>query len=884
MSTHNNLDKICVAIVVSSLVLTTLFMNGEALGITKIVDEDAEQNSDSEYFTTNDQNGSWDTSGATVITLTGDGATISGNGAYTNDGNVVITNAGYYVVTGSLRDGYISVDAYDSSKVYIQLNGVEIDCSDDACIRVDQADKVFLTLAEGSQNILTSGSTYSDEALNDGTDGAIFAHDDLTINGSGSLTVSAEYRHGIAANDDLVITGGTINVTAAADGIRGKDSMRIKEASITVDAGDDGLVTSNEEENGYLYIESGTINVTAADDAVHTTGDITMVGGDVTITAGDDGIHSDSSVFISDGTLLINDCYEGIEALIIDVSGGDVTIYPEDDGFNANGNSDSQIGGGGGPGGNMGGGDMGGHGMSGQGMSGDMSGHGMSDDMSGDSASGDTSGSFGPGGGMGRPDMSGDSASGDTASSSFGPGGKGGHGGPGGQMGGQGDQTEDAQSGSQTEETAGQTPSDGGSTEAGQMPSDGGSTEAGQMPSDGGSTEAGQTPSDGGSTEAGQTPSDMNSSDDSSQTDTESADEETYINITGGTITIINEKGNDADGLDSNGDIFISGGTVYVSLVGSGSNSAVDYGSESGGVAEISGGTIIACGASSMAEAFDTSSTQASILYNTSTTAEAGTTLAIEDTDGNVLLSWDVPCSFSSALVSFPEMEVGGTYVVAIGDNVEEITLEEVSASYGDAQSSMFGGNMNWGGMQSRGGGGQTPPDMAQSGSTSSEFAGQTPPDMAQSGSTSSEFAGQMPPDMAQSGSTSGEFAGQTPPDMAQNGSTSGDMAGQTPPDMSQNGSTSGDMAGQTPPDMAQNGDTSGEAGQMPSDMGQEGMTGGPMMQDQGQQEQSQEEEDQAAEDTVTAEPVTAESWGILGGCAALLAAAIAVAKFYKKH
>ena len=52
MSTHNNLDKICVAIVICSLVLTVLFMNGEALGITKIVDEDAEQNSDSAYFTT----------------------------------------------------------------------------------------------------------------------------------------------------------------------------------------------------------------------------------------------------------------------------------------------------------------------------------------------------------------------------------------------------------------------------------------------------------------------------------------------------------------------------------------------------------------------------------------------------------------------------------------------------------------------------------------------------------------------------------------------------------------------------------------------------------------------------------------------------------------
>ena len=96
-----------------------------------------------------------------------------------------------------------------------------------------------------------------------------------------------------------------------------------------------------------------------------------------------------------------------------------------------------------------------------------------------------------------------------------------------------------------------------------------------------------------------------------------------------------------------------------------------------------------------MAEAFDSSSTQTSLLYNTSTISEAGTTLAIEDIDGNVLLSWEVPCSFSSALVSCPQMETGETYTVVIGENEETITLEEVSASYGEAQSSMFGGNMN---------------------------------------------------------------------------------------------------------------------------------------------------------------------------------------------
>ena len=786
MSTHSKLDKICVAIVVCSLLLTALFMNGEALGITKIVDEDAEQNSDSVYFTENDQNADWDTSDATTITLTGDGAEISGTGAYTNDGNVVITNAGYYVVSGSLTDGYLSVDAYDSSKVFILLRDADIHCSDNACIRVDQADKVFLTLAKGSQNTLTSGASYSEEALADGTDGAIFAHDDLTINGSGSLAVTAEYRHGIAANDDLVITGGTITVTAAADAIHANDSLRIKEASITVEAGDDGLVTSNEAENGYLYVESGTLQITAADDGIHTTGDITIAGGDLTLSTGDDGIHSDASVYIKDGTVLVKECYEGIEALIIDVSGGEITLYPQDDGFNANGNSNSQIGAGGmqgRPGGSMHGG-MGG-GMRGS-MDSSMAGSADSTDETAapsDMASADMTGSI-----QAPPDM----ASADAA----------------GGM---------------------QAPPDMASTDAAggmQAPPDMASADAAggmQSPPDMSSADT---------TNGMQAPPDMASVDGNSQSTTEAAEEETYINISGGTITIINETGTDADGLDSNGDILISGGTIYVSLVGSGSNSAVDYASENGGVAEISGGTIIACGASSMAEAFDSTSTQASILYNTSTVAEAGTTLAVKDTDGNTLLSWEVPCSFSSALVSCPQMETGGTYRIVIGDNEEEITLEEVSASYGDAQSSMFGGKMNWGGMSPRGGGG-------------GGFGRNRGIKNSGSGSTGSD----------ESSSTSG-----TDTETAADAGTSmKDMAG---------------MSGEMP-------------SEMPSDMAREGMTGGPMQdqsrQDQSRQDQSQEEENQSAETYTTAKAVDTETWTTLGACAVLLLAAIAVARFYKK-
>ena len=764
MSTHNRrLDKICVVIVAVSLLLTVLFMNGESLGITMIVDEDAESYSGTTYFTTNDQNSDWDTEGATVITLTGDSAEISGNGAYVNGQEVVITEAGRYVVSGSLSDGKITVDAHNSSKVWILLDGVDINCSDDACIRVDQAEKVFLTLAENSVNTLTSGSTYSDTALQDGTDGAIFAHDDLTINGSGSLTVTAEYRHGIAANDDLVITGGTITITAAADAIHANDSVSIKDAQVTVDAGDDGIVTANEEENGYMYIESGTIDITSVGDGIHTTGDITVAGGSITIAAGDDGIHSDQFVYIEDGEILINECYEGIEALIIDVSGGDITVYPEDDGFNANGGSSDMFGFGGGPG----------------------------------------------QGGMQAQDSDTDPAE------------------------GQASETDTAEGQASVTDTAERQ---------------------------------------------------------ASVTDT--ASEETYIAISGGTITIINDSGRDADGLDSNEDIRISGGTIYISLLGTGSNCAVDYGSESGGVAEITGGTIIACGASSMAEGFSSTSTQASILYNTSTVADEGTTLALKDGEGNVLLSWEVPCSFSSALISCPEMQVGNSYQVVIGDSTEELTIEEISASYGDAQGGMTGGGM--GGMQHGGGFEGWPFNDTTEGTTSEDSTENAQSDMPEMpegmqeghggpGGHGGRGNGQTPPDMSQDGAT--EM--QTPSEMSQDSTTES----QTPPEMSQDGTTEG----QAQPDMSQDGTTEGQAqpemsqdstaeDQISSEMSHDGHTGGPMMGEQGQQETSQEAEDQAEEQTVTAQTVDAGSWKIYGGCAALLIAAIAVSMIYKRH
>lgn len=154
------------------------------------------------------------------------------------------------------------------------------------------------------------------------------------------------------------------------------------------------------------------------------------------------------------------------------------------------------------------------------------------------------------------------------------------------------------------------------------------------------------------------------------------------VTINGGTVTLLNPSGRDADGIDSNGNIDINGGLVYISLVGDGSNCALDYGSENGGVCRINGGTVVACGGSTMLETMSETSAQPSLLYAGATQA-AGTEIALQDTDDKTLLTFAAPNSFSAVLVSCPEMQLGSTYTLTLGAISQEITLTQVADSYG---------------------------------------------------------------------------------------------------------------------------------------------------------------------------------------------------------
>ena len=296
MSTSKHIDIICIIVLLCTLLLTAAFMNGAVLGLEPITDADAGDG----YFTANDLAGDWDIAGATRITLSGDGGSVRGNGAYVHDGDVHIVYAGRYVLSGALTNGSVIVDADGDDKIWIALDGVSLHCEDSAAICVEQAGKVFLTLVEGTENTVSGGAAYSEDAVSKKIDGVIYSRDDLTINGSGALTVTAPYKHGIVCNDDLVIAGGKLDITAAKDGVHANDSARFTDAELTIRAGDDGITVSNDDETAYVYIASGKISIPA--------------------------------------------CYEGIEAIRVTVAGGEIDIRPTDDGINANGRgSDSVI-------------------------------------------------------------------------------------------------------------------------------------------------------------------------------------------------------------------------------------------------------------------------------------------------------------------------------------------------------------------------------------------------------------------------------------------------------------------------------------------------------------------------------------------------------------
>ena len=306
--------------------------------------------SDNDMFTDRDYEIGY--SDYVTVTLNGNDAESDGAGAEVNGSTVTITQPGSYLFTGSLN-GQVTVDVPDTEKVQLILENAAIQNEGSAAIYIKSADKVFLTTARNSENTLSASGEFVQSDENN-VDGAVFAKADLTLNGAGMLIVDSETGHGIVTKDDLKITSGTYDITAANQGLSGKNSIRVSGGEIAIDSGTDGMHSEYAEdpEKGFIYIIGGSFQLTCGNDALDASGALNVEDGDFQIVtnggSGNAPVHVEQRMGgpfptgdqETDLDELTSDSYKGLKAESITVSGGSFQIDTADDAFHANGTLD----------------------------------------------------------------------------------------------------------------------------------------------------------------------------------------------------------------------------------------------------------------------------------------------------------------------------------------------------------------------------------------------------------------------------------------------------------------------------------------------------------------------------------------------------------------
>ncbi|WP_443960335.1 carbohydrate-binding domain-containing protein [Roseburia inulinivorans] len=582
--------------------------------------------SSADMFTERDLAGTYEESGAVYVTLSDDGITGETDGVAINGQMVTITAEGTYIFSGTLSEGQIVVDA-DNAKVQIVFDNVDITCASSAAVYVKSAEKVFVTLAEGSQNTLRNTDEYV--AIDDNNiDAVIFSKSDLTLNGTGSLTIVSAEGHGIVSKDDLKITGGTYDITAAGHALSGKDSVRIADGTFILTAEKDGIHAENadDEEKGYIYIADG----------------------DFTITSDGDGMDASNIVQIEDGTFDITaggGAANSLKTHESDVPGGPGGGMPQN-GERPDGESMPQMG----------------EKPDGENMT-----------EMGKRPDGTT-----------PPEKPSQTDQSDTADETAAP-----------------DNATDHQSSSAetTEDTT--TDESGTSTKGikagGGMYLNGGTYQI-DSADDSIHSNANITIADGTYTLA--TGDDGVHADDAlivnggTITVTESYEglEGLAVTINDGTIDItasddgINTAGEKmelncgyihilagGDGVDSNGDLTINGGEIYIDGPSDNGNSAIDYGDRSS--AYVNGGTLVAIGSSGMAEVMSDSSKQKVLMVKLGEQMEAGN-VVLTDSEGNVIVSYTALKTYDCVIISTAEVESGATYTLTTSGTTTEVTAE----------------------------------------------------------------------------------------------------------------------------------------------------------------------------------------------------------------
>lgn len=576
---------------------TTEFSDAVSNSITEI--------DTSNMFSDRDKEVGYEESESVAISLADDSSVCESDAVVITENTVTIKEEGTYILSGSLSNGMVIVEAEDTDKIQIILNGVSISNSQSAALYVRSADKVFVTTASGTENILENNGTYV--AIDENNiDSAVFSKSDLTLNGEGTLTVTAQEGHGIVSKDDLVLTSGTYVITSASHGISGKDSVRIANGSYTIVSEKDGIHAENTEDSslGFVYLAGGSFSITSQQDGISASSWLQAEDGTYEILSGEGSARVQNQSSGEDKPMQRTfqeeaeentTSIKGIKAVTqLVLNGGTYNIDAEDDALHSNGNLAVK--------------------------------NGTYALSSGDDGIHADSNASISGGGI------------DIIKSYEGI------------------------EGLSIDITGG---------EIFVLATDDGMNAAGGNDSSGF-----EGPGFGG--------------------DQFASTEGAYINIAGGVLRV-NASG---DGIDSNGDITVSGGETYVSGPTNDGNGTLDY----SGTAQITGGIFAAAGSSGMAQNFDSSSTQGVIMINTDP-QEQNTNIVLLDNNGTELLNWTAEKEYSSIIMSSSEIKEGETYTIKAGTTEQSITMDSLvygNNSHGGAPGSSGGerGDRQGDGMQ----------------------------------------------------------------------------------------------------------------------------------------------------------------------------------------
>ena len=584
-------------------------------------------------YSDTDEYSDWVNENPTYIDLKGNEAVFKeSQSLLTSPGNLTIKTSGTYVLSGIWEDGQIIVDAEDEGTVKLVLNGVEIKSEQSAPVFIKNAGNTVISLADGTVNTLTDADAYIlDESAEGEPDAALFSKDNLTINGTGSLRVVGNMNDGIKSKDDLKITGGTIEVEAIDDGIVGRDVVAVRDGDITIQAGGDGIKSTNDEKEGKggIAIEGGSFDIVAGSDGVQAATSLYVLDGSFLITAGGGSPESiDAGEQRPDlwGAASVAEeedtpSTKGMKAAeMLAVGGGTIRIDSLDDAMHSNDEIvilDGTL--------ELATGDDGIHADSSvvtsggtinisksyEGIEGnritiiDGEIHMVSSDDGINVSGGNDGSGFGMQGDRGMP--------------------------PG---------RDGTQSSERPDPPAGNPPT------------------AGDPPNDmGDASQAGDPPMN-----MEERPMDKKNSTEQTGENLEGTSEDDENNgliIQGGYISVITG----GDGLDSNGFIEMTGGTVIVNGPTDNGNGSLDYDK----TFDISGGTLLTAGSSGMAMAPSDSSSQNSILMTFSESKAVGTIVHLVDGEGNNVATFAPEAEYTSVLISSEKLKKGETYTLYAG-------------------------------------------------------------------------------------------------------------------------------------------------------------------------------------------------------------------------